>query len=58
MEPAQISLSERDRFLKVLRDELVQFERREIEFRRQDRRERAAEIGLPLGEARGRRLDQ
>lgn len=53
MESTQLSLilTKRDRFLKTLRDELVQCEARENEFRRQDRRQRAAEMGLPLGEA-------
>ncbi|NPV19251.1 MULTISPECIES: hypothetical protein [Bradyrhizobium] len=52
MQPRQNPLGERDRFLKALRDELLQFERRELEFRKQDRKQRAAEIGLPLADAR------
>ncbi|MGJ4997015.1 hypothetical protein ACQR0Z_21510 [Bradyrhizobium sp. HKCCYLS3077] len=48
MEPAQKPMKERDRALKAWRDELIEVERREIEFRRHDRRQRAAELGLPL----------
>jgi hypothetical protein len=38
----------RDRLLEAVRKELAQFERRENEFRKQDREERAAELRLPL----------
>lgn len=51
MEPAQSSVSERDRLLKARRDALAQCEQREIEFRRRDRMQRAAELRLPLSEA-------
>ncbi|MGJ4895390.1 MULTISPECIES: hypothetical protein [unclassified Bradyrhizobium] len=53
MESTQLSivLTKRDRFLKTLRDELAKFEARENEFLRQDRKQRAAEMGLPLREA-------
>jgi len=51
MESAPVSRSERDRFLQAVRDELLRFEQREIEFRRRDRKQRATEIGLPLAAA-------
>ncbi|MCP3466572.1 MULTISPECIES: hypothetical protein [unclassified Bradyrhizobium] len=40
----------RDRILEAARRELTEFERREIEFRKKDREERAAELRLPLKE--------
>ncbi|MGY3450496.1 hypothetical protein [Bradyrhizobium sp. USDA 4353] len=56
MDSRQNLPGERDRFLKALRDELLQFEQRELEFRNQDRKQRAAEIGLPLADARDIRV--
>jgi hypothetical protein len=44
------AISSRDRLLEAVRKELVEFERRENEFRKQDREERAAELRLPLEE--------
>jgi hypothetical protein len=44
------AISSRDRLLETVRKELVEFERRENEFRKQDREERAAELRLPLEE--------
>jgi hypothetical protein len=38
----------RDLLLRAARKELVEFERREIEFRKKDREERAAELRLPF----------
>ena len=38
----------RDRLLEAARKELAEFERKEIEFRKQDRAERAAELRLPV----------
>ncbi|MET4483248.1 hypothetical protein [Bradyrhizobium sp. F1.13.3] len=38
----------RDRLLQATRKELAEFERKEIEFRKQDREERAAELQLPV----------
>lgn len=37
-----------DRVIEEARKEMVKFERREIEFRKKDRTERAAELKLPL----------
>ena len=48
------AISSRDRLLKAVRKELVDFERRENEFRKQDREERAAELRLPV--ETGRRI--
>ena len=38
----------RDRLLEAAQKELAEFERKEIEFRKQDRAERAAELRLPV----------
>ena len=38
----------RDRFLEAVRKELAAFERREREFRKMDRKERAAQMNLPV----------
>jgi hypothetical protein len=40
-----------DRLLEAARKELLNFERRENEFRKKDRDERAAELRLPLDQA-------
>jgi hypothetical protein len=42
------AISSRGRLLEAVRKELVEFERRENEFRKQDREERAAELRLPV----------
>ena len=42
------AITPRDRLLEAVRKELAEFERRENEFRKQDRKERAAELRLPL----------
>ncbi len=39
-------------FMRAVQREMVKFERQEIEFRRRDRDERAAELRIPLDEAR------
>ena len=44
----QLFMTHRDRHLEAVQKELDNFERQEGEFRKKDRRERAAEIGLPL----------
>lgn len=38
----------RDRLLEAAREEMSKFERKENEFRKKDRQERAAELHLPL----------
>lgn len=48
MEHTQLPLEQRDRLLEAARKELAGFERRESEFRKKDREERAAELRLPL----------
>lgn len=40
----------RDRALQSAQEELLKFERKEKEFRKKDREERAAELNLPLRE--------
>lgn len=40
----------RNRLLETAQEEMVKFERKENEFRKKDRAERAAELHLPLGE--------
>ncbi|MET3969116.1 hypothetical protein [Bradyrhizobium sp. S3.5.5] len=47
-ERTQMTLVLRDRLLEEARKELLDFERRENEFRKKDREERAAELRLPL----------
>ncbi|MHB0768506.1 hypothetical protein [Bradyrhizobium sp. 5.13L] len=42
----------RNRLLEAAHEEMVKFERHENEFRRKDRAERAAELHLPLNEAK------
>jgi hypothetical protein len=44
----QLVMTRQDRHLEAAQKELSNFERQELEFRKKDRRERAAEIGLPL----------
>jgi hypothetical protein len=44
------AITPRGRLLEAVRKELAEFERRENEFRKQDREERAAELRLPLEE--------
>ena len=40
----------RNPLLEAAQEEMVKFERKENEFRKKDRAERAAELHLPLGE--------
>jgi hypothetical protein len=42
--------SRRNHLIEAAHEEMVKFERKENEFRRKDREERAAELQLPLGE--------
>jgi hypothetical protein len=44
----QLAITPRDRFLKEAEKKMIDFERREIEFRKKERDERAAELRLPL----------
>lgn len=44
---AQLAITPRDRFLEAAQKELDAFERKESEFRRKLREERAAQLGLP-----------
>jgi hypothetical protein len=44
----QLAITPRDRFLQAAEKEMIDFQRREIAFRRKDRQERAAELRLPI----------
>lgn len=46
----QLTLTPRDRFLQAAEKEMIDFERREIEFRKMERQERAAKLRLPIEE--------
>ena len=46
-EPTELAVTPRDRFLEAAQKELDAFERKESEFRRKLREERAAQLGLP-----------
>ena len=48
----QLAMTPWDRFLKEAEKEMIDFERREIEFRKKEREERAAELHLPLDKVR------
>jgi hypothetical protein len=47
-ERTQVGADTRDRLLKAVEKELIEFERKENEFRKKDRAERAAELRLPV----------
>lgn len=49
-----ISNTPRDRFMLEVNAELIKFERREGEFRKMERQERAAKLQLPLDKFDGR----
>ena len=48
----QLAMTPRDRLLKSAQKELVDFERRENEFRKKERADRAAELSLPTDRAK------
>jgi hypothetical protein len=48
MEHAQVATTSRERYMRAAQTELAKFERHEIEFRKKDQQERAAELDLPL----------
>ena len=48
MECTQIGVTPREAFMRAVQKELAKFERQEIEFRKKDRQERAAELHIPL----------
>ena len=48
MEHTPICETSRDRFMRAAEREMVKFEGWEMEFRKKDRKERAAELNLPL----------
>ena len=47
-EHTQLAITPRDRFLEAAEKELIAFERREREFLKRDREERAARLQIPL----------
>ncbi|MBR1147951.1 hypothetical protein [Bradyrhizobium sp. AUGA SZCCT0431] len=44
----QLAVTPRDRFLEAAREELAAFEEREREFSKKEKKERAAELQLPV----------
>ena len=44
---AELAVTPRDRFLEAAQKELIEFERREREFFKKERKERAAELSIP-----------
>jgi hypothetical protein len=44
----QLAVTPRERFLEAAQKELIAFERREREFRKKDREDRAAKLQLPI----------
>lgn len=49
-ENTHLDAGKRNSLLAAAQEEMVKFERKENEFRRKDREERAAELQLPLGD--------
>ena len=47
-EHTHLAVTPRDRFLEAAQKELLAFERREREFRKKDREDRAAKLQLPI----------
>ncbi len=45
---SQLAITPRDRYLQAAQQELIRFEERENEFRKRVRKERAAELQLPV----------
>ena len=48
MERAQMTATAHKAFMQAVETEMAKFERQEIEFRKKDREERAAELHIPL----------
>ena len=51
-EDAHHDANRRDQLLEAALEEMLKFERRESEFRKKDREERAADLHLPLDEVK------
>lgn len=45
---AQVAMTQRERFIQMAQDEMLDFEKREGAFRKRDREERAAQLKIPL----------
>ena len=50
MEHTQIAGTQHEAFMRAIDKEMAKFERRETEFRKKDRAERAAELQMPLAD--------
>jgi hypothetical protein len=50
-EHIQLAPTPRDRFLEAAQKELLAFERREREFLKKERQERAAQLQIPVGKS-------
>jgi hypothetical protein len=48
VEHTQIAVTPRERFMHAAQKEMAKFERQEIEFRKNERKERAVELRLPI----------
>jgi hypothetical protein len=48
VEHTQIAVTPRERFMQAAQNEMAKFERQEIEFRKNERNERATELRLPI----------
>ncbi|MBC7579923.1 hypothetical protein [Tardiphaga sp.] len=46
----QIAVTTRERFMQMAQDEMAAFEKREAEFMKKDRAERANQLHLPFGD--------
>jgi hypothetical protein len=44
----QIAMTPRERFMQLAQEQMLEFERREAEFRKKERKERAVELHMPL----------
>jgi hypothetical protein len=49
----QIAVTARERFMQAVNEELTRFEQKETEFRRHERRDRAAELNMPADSEAG-----
>jgi hypothetical protein len=49
----QIAVTSRERFMQAVNEELTRFEQKETEFRRNERKDRAAELNMPAASAAG-----
>jgi hypothetical protein len=50
----QLAMTPRDSLMKLAQQEMSAFERREAEFRKKEREQRASELQLPVSNAEGK----